>query len=110
MPRQRRVASKCGRVLRSTHLPLCNAQIHLSSTLGGKSLVVLQAAAHDAAGHSEVAVVAVTRDFDRQSRGPSFRCRTEVVEIAEAGSIETHVRPAAFHANVILTACGGGVV
>lgn len=50
----------------TTHLPLRDTEIHLSSALGSESLVVLQASAHDAAGDGEVAVVTVTRDFNRQ--------------------------------------------
>lgn len=42
----------------STHLPLGKSQIHISPALGGESLVVLQASAHDAAGDGKVAVVA----------------------------------------------------
>lgn len=41
-----------------TYRPLGKAQIHLSSALSGDSLVLLQAAAHDARGDGEVAVVA----------------------------------------------------
>lgn len=52
----------------STHLPLCEPQVHVSSALGGESLVVLQASAHDAAGDGEVAVVAAqSGETPRQS-------------------------------------------
>lgn len=45
-------------VAESTHLPLGESQVHISPALGGESLVVLQASAHDAAGDGKVAVVA----------------------------------------------------
>lgn len=52
----------------STHLPLCESQLHVSPALGGESLVVLQASAHDAAGDGEVAVVAAqSEETPRQS-------------------------------------------
>lgn len=52
----------------STHLPLCESQVHVSTALGGESLVVLQASAHDAAGDGEVAVVAAqSEETPRQS-------------------------------------------
>lgn len=52
----------------STHLPLCKSQVHLSPALGGESLVVFQASAHDAAGDGEVAVVAAqSEETPRQS-------------------------------------------
>lgn len=56
----------------TTHLPLRDTEIHLSSALGSESLVVLQASAHDAAGDGEVAVVTVTRDFNRQRPADLF--------------------------------------
>lgn len=44
---------------RPTYRPLGEAQLLLATALGGDSLVLLQAAAHDAGSDGEVAVVAV---------------------------------------------------
>lgn len=41
-----------------THRPLCKFEILLASALGRESILLLQAAAHDAGGDGEVAVVA----------------------------------------------------
>lgn len=54
-----RCPSSYGRI--ASHLPLGETEIHLSTTLGNESLVLLQAAAHDARGDGEVAVVAGNR-------------------------------------------------
>lgn len=42
-----------------TYRPLCESQLLLAPALGQKSLIILQAAAHNARGDREVAVVAV---------------------------------------------------
>lgn len=41
----------------ATYLPLCESQVHLSSSLGCKPLVLLQRATNDASRDGEVAVV-----------------------------------------------------
>lgn len=100
--RQRPVASTLIHRL-ETHLPLRDTQIHLSTALGGKSLVVLQASAHDAAGDGEVSIVAVNARF-RSSAPHRSPVPAQFISSKKsiAWSMGTHVRPAAFHANVIL--------
>jgi hypothetical protein len=46
---------------RSPYLPLGESQVHLASSLGSNSLILLQASADDAGGDGQVAVVAIRK-------------------------------------------------
>ena len=48
----------------STHRPLCESQLHFSSSLSCQSLVILQASADDSCSDREVFVVAVARSVN----------------------------------------------
>lgn len=69
-----------------TDLPLCEPQIHLSTTFGSHSLVILERTTDDTGRNCQVAVVAVLA----VSAGVGVEAE------------ERYEMPAAFHANAIV--------
>lgn len=107
-----------------TYRPLREPELLQATALGQYSLLILQAAAHDAGSDGEVAVVAVAKKvrlalavvFCGRSAFPSLSKLSPLLQPTLVCELPvernwncrkwnfTHVMPAAFHANVILAA------
>jgi hypothetical protein len=86
-----------------THVPLGKSQLRLSSSLSLQSLLLLQASSNDSCGDREVLVVTVWGVLSVQlfAMAHLLNCSADWAR----RRIGTYVRPAAFHANAIVSGC-----
>jgi hypothetical protein len=70
----------------SSYVPLGESKIHLASALGNDSLLLLQAAADNAGGDGQVAVVAIGERPMLASRCSGTVARRQAINSAVSGS------------------------